>query len=374
MLKVSKAIFPLSADPIHNGHLYVIEQALQSGTVDHLICALGTNEVKQADYTFTDSERLQLAVSVLGRYSNVTVVQFSGLLAEYAKLKECARIIRGVRDASDKAYEAELEQFNTNHGLQTEYIQASDDVRDIRSSAIKQAVITGQFVHTYVPLVVKQALEERLTQRLWIGVTGNIASGKTTLCAQLIKQEHGNSIDIHTIDADQLIHELYRSDDSVRANVRTLFGEAVMDGDTVNRKYIAKSIFTNAEKRLQLAQVLHVPFLTALEQASAQLSGIVLLDCAYLVEYDLLSLVNNNVVLARCSRSEKIKRNSRAEQILDHQFNETELTRRITEAHKSTGHGNVLVVDSEQPINAEQIVEHLQHWRILHSSQTQPVY
>lgn len=371
MLKTSKAIFPLSADPIHNGHLYVIEQVLQSGTVDQLICALGTNETKQSDYIFSDSERVQLAESVLRRYPNVAVEQFSGLLAEYAKQKQCDRIIRGVRDASDKAYEAELEQFNAGYGVHTEYIQASDDVRTIRSSAIKQAVVAGQFVHTTTFLQVKQALEERLAHRLWIGVTGNTASGKTTLCAQLIKHANDiHNVNIHSIDADQLIHELYRSDESVQANLRTLFGEAVMDGGNVDRSYIADIIFTNAEKRLQLAQLLHVPFQTALEQVSVRLSGIVLLDCAYLVEYGLLSLVNNNVILVTCSRSEKIKRNARAEHILDHQFNEAELTQRITQAHNSTEHGNLLVVDSEQPINAAQIVEHLQRWRILHPQET----
>lgn len=364
-----QVVYPLSADPIHNGHLFVLDALLQLSDVEHIYVGLGTNENKVGSYTFTVEERLLLAQRVLARYhathpGRVILEKFDGLLADYAKQKNCQVVYRGIRDAADTARERTMAAFNAKRGIETRYIQASPAVAQIRSSALKQAVQEGKFVYDMAPVVIQQALQEKLRNTFMVGVTGNIGSGKTTLCRRLADKG------AHHIDADALIHTLYRSNATVRKYIADTFGSHVIQSGEVDRQQLGRIVFTDAHARQQLADVLRQPFTKQIEREISQLSGLVLLDCAYLVEYDLLSLVNNNVILMHCSTKEKIRRHPKARHILPVQFTESALEEAIVTAQAQAGHGQLMMLNSEQDINDEQILEHLflerlLHWKIL---------
>ncbi len=75
------AIYPGSFDPITNGHLDLIERGRR--LFEHLVVAVLHNEAKQP--LFTVEERMEMLREVVGRFPNVEVDCFDGLLVNYAR-------------------------------------------------------------------------------------------------------------------------------------------------------------------------------------------------------------------------------------------------------------------------------------------------
>lgn len=83
-----------------------------------------------------------------------------------------------------------------------------------------------------------------------IGLTGGIGTGKSTV--ESIFQELG----AYVIDADNIVHLLYTEED-VKKKIRQLFGEEVFSEGKVDRKKVAKIVFSDIEKRRALEQLIH---------------------------------------------------------------------------------------------------------------------
>ncbi|MBU0670536.1 pantetheine-phosphate adenylyltransferase [Patescibacteria group bacterium] len=353
----NKAIYPFSADPIHNGHINNIERVLETGLFDEVLVGIGKNYEKETKYLFSDEERLEITKKSLQHLGKrVKVELFEGLLAHYADKNGCSIIIRGLRNNTDFEQEQTMAEFNKAYGLTTFTIPAPKNIFNISSTTIKSIVSNGGLVHEYVPINVKQALEEKLLGVTLVGVTGNTGSGKTTLCKKM---------GVNFIDVDKLIHEIYQKSNKVKNDLKNEFGGKVFSGGKVDRKKLGNLIFTDTLAREKLANILQVPFKIKLEESFQGLEGIVLLDCAYLVEYDLLSIVNNNVILMTCSDGEKIKRNKKAENILGVQYDDKKLEDEIRIRIKQDYAGNLLKINSEKNINYSEILKRLKKWNIL---------
>jgi len=87
---------------------------------------------------------------------------------------------------------------------------------------------------------------------LWVGLTGGIASGKSTV-ARLLQQE-GAEI----IDADRIAHRLIRKGGAAYSEVLSAFGKGILDGlREISRKRLGELIFSSPEARHKLNQILH---------------------------------------------------------------------------------------------------------------------
>lgn len=85
-----------------------------------------------------------------------------------------------------------------------------------------------------------------------IGLTGGIATGKSTVSAMLA--ELGASI----VDADQVAREVVLPGEPALRQVAEVFGQAVLQEDgTLNRKKLGKIVFADENKRKQLEAILH---------------------------------------------------------------------------------------------------------------------
>lgn len=357
------AIYPLSADPIHNGHIDNIKRILKMDRFDTLYVAIGKNYVKKPQYLFTDQEKLQITKQALKKFpaTKIKVEVFDGLLAHYAKKKNTNIIIRGLRNSADFENEQLMAEFNRSYHLETLMLPAKKDTFNISSTTIKSIVSNSGLVNEFVPLVIKQALEEKLLKINLIGVTGNIGSGKTTICKKLSALKK----DINFIEVDRLIKNLYKSSEEVRENVKNIFGANIYKGKNINRKKLALTIFNDSGMRRELVEILRTPFKIALEEEIKNLKGLVLLDCAYLAEYDLLPFVNNNVIFLTCKDQAKIARNKNAESVLKIQFPDKALKFEIKQQQKKAAYGNLLQINTEKPINYRQVLAHLDKWHIL---------
>jgi dephospho-CoA kinase len=115
-----------------------------------------------------------------------------------------------------------------------------------------------------------------------IGITGNIASGKTAVGQFLL--ELGAE---RYIDADALVHRLYESGQPIARQVVDAFGPQVLAKDgSVDRKVLGEIVFQDAQAMRRLEQIVHpavgLALLQELEQVSS--SGIAIIDAIKLLE------------------------------------------------------------------------------------------
>ena len=115
-----------------------------------------------------------------------------------------------------------------------------------------------------------------------IGLTGNIACGKTSVGQMLL--ELGAE---RYIDADAVVHHLYESGQPIALQVQEVFGPTVMAADgSVDRKALGAVVFQNPEAMQQLERIVHPAVGTALMQELATVSatGIAIIDAVKLLE------------------------------------------------------------------------------------------
>lgn len=85
-----------------------------------------------------------------------------------------------------------------------------------------------------------------------IGLTGNIATGKSTVLVML--RERGAV----TIDADALVHELMAADTPVTRSIAQTFGDTVLDETgAVDRAALADIVFNDPEALQRLEAIVH---------------------------------------------------------------------------------------------------------------------
>lgn len=86
----------------------------------------------------------------------------------------------------------------------------------------------------------------------WIGLTGGIATGKSTVKTKL------NLLNIPVIDADMISHEITQIGQSGYHQILSQFGNSILNSDkSLNRKQLGDIVFNDSQKLLQLEQILH---------------------------------------------------------------------------------------------------------------------
>ena len=115
-----------------------------------------------------------------------------------------------------------------------------------------------------------------------IGITGNIACGKSAVGHMLL--EAGAE---RYIDADAVVHKLYQSGQAIAVQVTEAFGPGVIasNGD-IDRKALGAIVFQDTEAMRRLEAIVHPAVSEALtnELASVNPSGIVVIDAVKLLE------------------------------------------------------------------------------------------
>ena len=113
-----------------------------------------------------------------------------------------------------------------------------------------------------------------------VGLTGGIASGKSTVAAMLSKYDN------EIIDADEIAREVVLPGTVGLSKVVAEFGPQILEEDgSLSRAKLAKLVFEDPEKRLALEGILH-PLIRArtLERISQSKSNILIYIVPLLVE------------------------------------------------------------------------------------------
>ncbi|MFZ5376571.1 MAG: pantetheine-phosphate adenylyltransferase [Patescibacteria group bacterium] len=309
---MSTAIYAFSGDPITFGHINIIERAAK--IFDKIIVAIGVNPDKK--YTFSLEERVEMARQSLSHLPEVRVLSFQGLLVDFAYEQKADVIVKGVRNAADFNYEAVLNQLGDSQklGLETVLLPADPKLAHVSSSAVKALQREQGLIHEFVSLSVKSRLEERLSGQYIIGVTGEIAAGKSYLCHRLVELGRQYNIPVCNIDLDEIGHEIIGSLTEpryadVRRQIIECFGKEVAEGNgLINRKKLGEIVFSDREKLSQLNRIMYQPLLVRLRRSLYGKKGLILFNAALLIESNMSHLSNNRMILIDLSPEVQAKR------------------------------------------------------------------
>ena len=156
---MTTAIYPGSFDPVTNGHLDIIRRAAK--IADVLIVAVSQNPDKVS--MFTVEERVDMLRETTKDIPNVRVDAFSGLTVDYARRKQAAFMVRGLRAVTDFDYELQLSQTNKVLAPEIETVFLATDLKHayLSSSVVKQAAQFGGDISDFVPEYVKEKVLDK---------------------------------------------------------------------------------------------------------------------------------------------------------------------------------------------------------------------
>ena len=113
-----------------------------------------------------------------------------------------------------------------------------------------------------------------------IGITGNIATGKTTVVNMLA------DLGADTIDADQLVHQMMGPNSELAEPLAAEFGDGIVNEDgSINRPALGQIAFSDPEKLARLEHLIHphvvARMVGAIEEPGAD---VLVLDAIKLIE------------------------------------------------------------------------------------------
>ena len=156
---MKRVVCPGSFDPITFGHLDIVERA--SSIFDEVVIAVMVNKTKQT--LFTVEERIEMTKEVTGKFPNVKVDSWSGLLVDYCKKNEISIIVKGLRAVTDFDYELQMSQINLQlQGVETLFLSTAPAHSFLSSSLVKEIASHGGDVSSYIPAVLLERLKDRL--------------------------------------------------------------------------------------------------------------------------------------------------------------------------------------------------------------------
>jgi len=152
------AVYPGSFDPIHNGHLDIIERCRP--LFDEVVVAVLRNEGKQP--LFSVEERIESIREMVG--PDIRVESFSGLLVDFMDRVGARAVIRGLRAVSDFEYEFQMALMNRrlNPRVETVFLMPKEDYTYLSSRLVKEVFALGGDLTGLVPEPVIARLRQRL--------------------------------------------------------------------------------------------------------------------------------------------------------------------------------------------------------------------
>lgn len=154
------ALFPGSFDPVHNGHLEVLEGARRM--FDHVVVAAFNSTKGRPLFDLAEREEM-LRESVEG-LAGVSITSFDSLVVDVAHQVGATALVRGLRAVSD--FEAELQMAQMNQhlaGVDTVFIPCSSETSFLASRLIREVARYGGDVSGLVPEPVANRLADRFS-------------------------------------------------------------------------------------------------------------------------------------------------------------------------------------------------------------------
>jgi len=152
-------IYPGSFDPIHKGHIDIINRATK--LVDKLFIAVADSPHKNP--LFNLDERKEMIENEFSKNSGIEVIAFNNLLVDLADSLNAQILIRGLRAVSDFEYEFQMLGMNRqlNSKIETVFLMADAQRQSISSNFIKDIARLGGDISNFTNDFVSTKLKEK---------------------------------------------------------------------------------------------------------------------------------------------------------------------------------------------------------------------
>ncbi|CUB07318.1 pantetheine-phosphate adenylyltransferase [Tepidiphilus thermophilus] len=159
MSERSVVVYPGTFDPFTRGHEDLVRRA--SRIFDEIIVAVARSRNKNP--LFGLEERVEIAREVLGRFPNVEVVGFDGLLIDFMRQRGARILLRGLRAVSDFEYEFQMAGMNRKlfPDIETVFLTPADEYMFISATMVREIARLGGDVRGFVHPVVAERLAHR---------------------------------------------------------------------------------------------------------------------------------------------------------------------------------------------------------------------
>lgn len=153
------AIYPGTFDPVHNGHVDVIQRATR--LFDTVLVAVASSQGKQPMFAVED--RVALVETATAHLKGVRTLAFDGLLVDLLTREKARVIVRGLRAISDFEYEMQMALANRQMqpDLETIFLMPSQEHIFLSSNIVREVARLGGDSSQFVPDNVEKALRVR---------------------------------------------------------------------------------------------------------------------------------------------------------------------------------------------------------------------
>jgi pantetheine-phosphate adenylyltransferase len=160
---MATVLIPGSFDPIHLGHVDVVDQAAE--LFGSVVVGVLYNFDKPSGM-FAPDERVALAQASLAEHPTVTVRAFTGLAVQAAAEVGADFIVKGLRNPADFDIEQQMAHMNrSSAGVRTVFLPCRPDVGFVSSRFVREIAAHGGEVAHLVPGPVARALADRFGAR-----------------------------------------------------------------------------------------------------------------------------------------------------------------------------------------------------------------
>jgi pantetheine-phosphate adenylyltransferase len=161
VLPMTTVLIPGSFDPLHLGHIDVVDQAVE--LFGDVVLGVLVNFDKPSGL-FTPDERVELARASLSGRPSVVVKAFGHLAVQAAADVGADFIVKGLRTPND--FDIEQQMAHTNHsvtGIRTVFLPCRSDLGFISSRFIREIAANREAIDHLVAAPVAAALTDRFS-------------------------------------------------------------------------------------------------------------------------------------------------------------------------------------------------------------------
>ncbi len=156
---MTAVLYPGSFDPVHNGHVEIVETAAQ--LFDRVIVAAMRNPSK-TNALLSLEDRETVLRETFAHLDNVEITAFSSLVVDLAQELEADFIVKGLRAVSDFETELQMAQMNQAiSGVHTLFLPSASERSFLASRLIREISRFGGDVSSMVPAPALRVLRER---------------------------------------------------------------------------------------------------------------------------------------------------------------------------------------------------------------------